>query len=178
MIRCIFCVSLCSVVTLGDTCFAEVADLVLRGGAVVTVDPQQPRAEAIAIRRDRIIAVGSNAHVQALIDARTQVIELEGIDDDPRTGNLQVSTQLPLEPGQHIVITLNEWSVDAPATYLFEAPPRGDTTNSLTIPINNVKPGDYLIRLQVDGADSLLGVDTDPNSNTFNWFNSPRVVIK
>ncbi|NEQ53999.1 MAG: DUF4255 domain-containing protein [Leptolyngbya sp. SIO3F4] len=107
-----------------------------------------------------------------------EVAELEGIDDDPRMGRLQVSTQLPVGPKQRVVVALNEWSVESPAIYLFEASLRKIDTDCLTIPINNVKPGEYLIRLQVDGADSQLGVDTDPNSQTFNWFNSPKVVIE
>jgi hypothetical protein len=105
------------------------------------------------------------------------VTDLEGIDDDPRTGNLQISTYLPVGVQQRVVIALNEWSTDAPTTYLFTALSREKDTDNLTILISGVKPGDYLVRLQVDGADSLLGVDTDPNSSTFNWFNSPRVVI-
>ncbi|MBT9314894.1 DUF4255 domain-containing protein [Leptothoe spongobia] len=107
-----------------------------------------------------------------------QTDELEGLDDDPRTGSLKISTQLPVGQNQRVIIALNEWSVENPAIYLFEASPRKIETDCLTIPINNVKPGEYLIRLQVDGADSQLGVDTDPNSRTFNWFNSPRVVIE
>lgn len=107
-----------------------------------------------------------------------QVTGLEGIDDDPRMGTLQVSTQLAVAPEQRVVVALNEWSVDTPATYLFEAPVRTEGTHSLMIPFEGVKPGDYLIRLQIDGADSLLGVDTDPGSQTFNWFNSPRVLIE
>ncbi|MEM9806990.1 MAG: DUF4255 domain-containing protein [Cyanobacteria bacterium P01_D01_bin.56] len=125
------------------------------------------------------IPVASNACPFVLRPTLTavDVSDVEGIDDDPRTGNLQVSTQLPMGSGQHVVIALNEWSVDSPAIYLFEARSRQETTTHLTIPFNNVKPGEYLIRLQVDGADSQLGVDTDADSPTFNWFNSPRVVI-
>ena len=107
-----------------------------------------------------------------------QVLQLEGMDDDPRGGRLQIVTRLPVGHTQRAIVALNEWSVDAPAVYLFEALPRQLDTDCLTIPIHNVKPGEYLIRLQIDGADSQLGVDTDPNSSTFNWFNSPRVVIE
>ncbi|MEM9264310.1 MAG: DUF4255 domain-containing protein [Cyanobacteria bacterium P01_F01_bin.13] len=126
------------------------------------------------------IPVASNACPFVLCPTLTsvQVDGLEGIDDDPRRGNLHVSTALPVGATQRAVIALNEWSVESPAVYLFEAPPRKSDTSCLTVPINNVKPGEYLIRLQVDGADSQLGVDTDPNSKTFNWFNSPRIVIE
>ena len=107
-----------------------------------------------------------------------QLLGSEGIDDDPRTGQLQVTTDVPVHPDQQAVVMLNEWSTTNPGSYLFQAPSRPNATNRLEIPFNDVKPGDYLLRLQVDGADSLLTVDTDPNSKTFNWFNGPRVVIE
>ena len=57
---------------------AETADLVLTGGAVVTLDPSHPRATAVAVRGGRIVLVGSDAEVRALADARTRRIELGG----------------------------------------------------------------------------------------------------
>ncbi len=57
---------------------AEPASLVLRGGKVVTMDDQRPEAEAIAIRGERIVAVGSNAELQPLVGPQTRVIELAG----------------------------------------------------------------------------------------------------
>ncbi|MBW8884584.1 MAG: amidohydrolase, partial [Planctomycetia bacterium] len=56
----------------------EPADLVLRGGKVITLDDGRPEAEAIAVRGERIVAVGSADSVQALIGANTRVIELAG----------------------------------------------------------------------------------------------------
>jgi hypothetical protein len=54
------------------------ADLVLRGGRVVTVDDALPEAEAIAIEGYRIAAVGSNREIDARVGPRTAVIDLEG----------------------------------------------------------------------------------------------------
>ena len=59
-------------------CTAEDADLVLRGGTVVTVDTQYPKAEAIAVRGDLISAVGTNAEIDQLVGDGTRVIELKG----------------------------------------------------------------------------------------------------
>jgi predicted amidohydrolase YtcJ len=58
---------------------ARVADLVLRGGRVVTVDSARPEAQAIAVAGDRILAVGSNAEIARHIGPSTQVIELNGM---------------------------------------------------------------------------------------------------
>ena len=54
------------------------ATLVLRNGKVVTVDAAMPEAQAIAVRGDRIAAVGSNADIQRYIGPATQVIDLGG----------------------------------------------------------------------------------------------------
>ena len=54
------------------------ADLVLTGGAVMTMDKAHPEATAIAIRGDRILAVGSDREVMSWVGRRTRVIQLEG----------------------------------------------------------------------------------------------------
>lgn len=60
------------------------ADLVLLGGSVVTVDDQQPVAQAVAVREDRIIAVGKDEQVSAMIGPETQVVKLQGRFGDSR----------------------------------------------------------------------------------------------
>jgi len=57
---------------------APPADLVLRGGRIYTVDAGRPWAEALAIRGDTIVAVGSDSDTQALIGPDTEVLELGG----------------------------------------------------------------------------------------------------
>ncbi len=56
----------------------EKADLVLRGGKIVTMNPQQPHAEAIAIIGRRIARVGSDQEIEPMIGPGTRVIELKG----------------------------------------------------------------------------------------------------
>ncbi|MDW8168537.1 MAG: amidohydrolase [Acidobacteriota bacterium] len=58
--------------------FREEAELVLLGGRVWTGDPQQPHAEAVAIGRGRILAVGSAEAVRAWIGSRTHVLDVRG----------------------------------------------------------------------------------------------------
>ena len=57
---------------------ASGADLVLTGGKIFTADPARPWAEAIAIRGERIVAVGSNAEIARLAIAGTRRVELGG----------------------------------------------------------------------------------------------------
>ncbi|HEX8151654.1 MAG TPA: hypothetical protein VF698_00950, partial [Thermoanaerobaculia bacterium] len=49
-----------------SSCRTAAPDLILGGGRVFTADDARPWAEAVAIRGDRIVAVGSDAEVRAL----------------------------------------------------------------------------------------------------------------
>src|SRR4051794_41597233 len=54
------------------------ADVVFTGGHVHTVEAARPRAEAVAVRDERIAAVGSVADVAPLIGSGTRVVDLAG----------------------------------------------------------------------------------------------------
>ena len=54
------------------------ADLVLRGGKVITVDAGDTIASAVAVRANRIVAVGSNEEISRWIGPGTEVVELSG----------------------------------------------------------------------------------------------------
>jgi hypothetical protein len=54
------------------------ASLVLTNGKVITVEDTQPEAQAIAVRGDRIAAIGSNADVQRFVGPATEVLDLKG----------------------------------------------------------------------------------------------------
>lgn len=91
----------------------------------------------------------------------------------PGPGVDEVDVTLPLTPQvtarQRIVLLLNERGAPpdrAPRAYSFVLPPRIDTTapalaTTVTISTRSVQPGDYLVRVQVDGAASVLGVGAD-----------------
>lgn len=57
---------------------AQQADLVLTNARVYTADEARPRAQAIAIRGDRIVFVGSAAEAEVLSGSATRVIDLGG----------------------------------------------------------------------------------------------------
>jgi predicted amidohydrolase YtcJ len=58
--------------------FLETATLVLRGGPVITVDPADRVAEAVAVDGNRIAAVGTAAQIERFIGPSTRVVELRG----------------------------------------------------------------------------------------------------
>ena len=93
-----------------------------------------------------------------------------------------VDVTVPLDPPvgrrQRIVLTLNEHHPPADRVgraYTFVGPPRDpadpETTSSDTVPVRDVVAGNYLVRVQVDGAESVLGVGSDGRYDT------PRVAI-
>ena len=55
-----------------------VPDLILYNGKIFTSDAEKPNAEAIAIRGERISAVGSNAEIKKMAGAKTRLIDVQG----------------------------------------------------------------------------------------------------
>lgn len=93
------------------------------------------------------------------------------------SGDVSVKLAFPVGKSQRVVLLLNEFLPESsPAkAYSFNAPKRDGDTDSITIPTNGVEPGEYLMRLQVDGAESPMEVDTDETSPTFDHYIGPRV---
>jgi predicted amidohydrolase YtcJ len=54
------------------------ADLALIGGKILTMNPSQLCAEAVAVRQGRIVKVGTSEEITQLIGKRTRVIRLNG----------------------------------------------------------------------------------------------------
>ncbi|MEO0488137.1 MAG: Pvc16 family protein, partial [Cyanobacteria bacterium J06659_2] len=103
--------------------------------------------------------------------------DVVGNEDDPRDATLQITLDLSVDPGQRVNIGLNEWTVQSPAVYFFDGPNRSETTAHLTIPLYNIRAGEYLVRVVVDGAESLLTSDENPRSETFQWYTAPKVQV-
>ena len=57
---------------------AAPAERIIRGGPIVTVNPAQPAAEAVAIAHGKIVAVGTAAEVMKLAGPATEVTDLAG----------------------------------------------------------------------------------------------------
>ena len=54
------------------------ASLVLYNGKILTVDSENPQAEALAVKDDKILAVGSSEEIKQYIKPNTQTIDLQG----------------------------------------------------------------------------------------------------
>jgi len=62
----------------GTMAVQEPADVLVTNARVNTLDPKRPRAEAIAIKGDRIVAVGSAAELEPYRNMNTKVIDAGG----------------------------------------------------------------------------------------------------
>ena len=60
----------------GSNASGEFADMVIRGGAVYTLDEDLGWAEAVAIRDGKIVFVGPNSDAGAFIAEFTEVVEI------------------------------------------------------------------------------------------------------
>lgn len=124
---------------------------------------------------------GVESNVMAIVLRPTiqqiNIAEIDETGDDLRTAEVTVELNLTVSPQQRAILLLNEASTNSPAAYLFDGKPRNEDRNTVTFGIVDVKPGEYLVRVQIDGAESLLEVDTNRESPTFERYNAPLLVI-
>ncbi len=56
----------------------QTADLILKNANVLTIDPNQPIAELVAIKDDKILLVGGNESLESVKRAKTKIIDCQG----------------------------------------------------------------------------------------------------
>ena len=105
------------------------------------------------------------------------------------SGRFSATVELTMAPRvgkvQRLSLLLNEFgapSTRAPHAYVFDAPSRDlpaapDSVATVDVPIQGVAGGDYLLRVLVDGAESLLERDETSGSPTFGKYVGPKETI-
>jgi predicted amidohydrolase YtcJ len=74
----VFAATLAALPALPLPAAAQQADMIVAADRIWTGNPNQPFAEAVAIRGDRILAVGTRSQVMAMRGANTRVIDMSG----------------------------------------------------------------------------------------------------
>lgn len=131
---------------------------VFTGGTVMTIDPDFSTVEAIAIRSDRILAVGTDSAVRKTAGEGAQIVDLPG------------KTVLPgfIDPHTHVVAGS---VVDSIMEYIGMA--RFQTTDEVLTHIKKLvaetQPGEWLVFRNFDpavqeGVDQLTFAELDPIS--------------
>jgi predicted amidohydrolase YtcJ len=80
-------------------------DLVFINGNILTLDPENSIAEAIAVSNDRISAVGSKQYIKRFITPESQIIDLEGKSMMP--GFVEAHGHFPLSGMNAVGINVN-----------------------------------------------------------------------
>lgn len=109
------------------------------------------------------------------IDGAVTYANVSGNGAALRTGTLTVSVVPDIRASQRVVVLLNELGPVPGLAYSFQAAsvlPSSPPVSAVTIPVQNVRAGKYLVRIQVDGAESSLKID----SNTL-VYTTPQVTI-
>jgi hypothetical protein len=166
------------------------ADLVLRGGKVITVDARDTIASAVAVKGDRIAAVGSDQEIAGFIGADTEVVELSGrallpgfidahthVDGTAENEHFRVQIQAPPLAGPAEILAKLEaraselpkgsWIVGQ-GTYAQPMPTRAELDREL--PDHPVllrwSAHDYLINRRAAEASSITKDTPDPEGGT------------
>jgi hypothetical protein len=92
-------------------------------------------------------------------------------------GVMSLKVNPAVRKGQRTAVLLNEIS-STPEAYTFYLNACIEDSNFITLSVDGVRPGRYLVRIQVDGAESLLHVDSDQKSPTYNQYIGPVVIVE
>jgi hypothetical protein len=122
------------------------------------------------------------------LTAPVDITNQQGTGNEPRSARLTLTVDPAIGAAQRVVLFLNEvlppasppgpgesksqaYSFMAPSRIPLSPPGPPGPSQTISIDITGVKAGDYLARLQVDGAESPLGADAAGR------YNSPLVTI-
>jgi hypothetical protein len=90
----------------------------------------------------------------------TSVSGVTGSGSEPRDATVTVTAEPAIGRNQRVALLLDAVSGDE--AYSFAAAARADDADPVQVPVTAVAAGDYLVRVQVDGAESVLEPDTGP----------------
>lgn len=85
--------------------------------------------------------------------------------------------ELTVGEDQRVSLLMNEISDTNPEAYVFSAKPRKSENELLNFLVRDVKAGEYLIRVQINGAESPLEIDEVQDSFTVGQYYKPKLVI-
>jgi len=123
--------------------------------------PESLRAGVQSLQVVHQIMMGTPLEVHRGVESNVAAFVLRptiaSIDDTTKVVNVSPS----IGQRQRVVILLNELAElteKSPAAYSLVLTSRDADTNEIPIPVSGVEAGTYLVRVQVDGAESLLDV--------------------
>lgn len=124
-------------------------------------------------------AIGSNVMAIVLCPTITNIVlaNVQPIEDHLHCGEVTIQVNLLVGKEQRVFLLLNQLTSHSPAAYIFKAKSRDADMRAIEFSIQDVKAGVYLVRIQVDRAESPLTVDTNLGSPTFEQYSGPTIEI-
>ncbi len=108
---------------------------------------------------------------------KVTISNLKGTGTALRSALLTIIINPIIGKNQRVVLLLNKISGGDAASYTFVDKSRDKDKSTIEISVSGVKASDYLVRVQVDGAQSQLITDTNESSPTYNQYTNPKVKI-
>ena len=99
------------------------------------------------------------------------------IGEEQYSVRVSIATQPTMGKNQRLNLLLNSTTGERSREYIFKIPPLEADSDRIITEISAITAGVYLVRLQVDGVESLLTVETDPNSPNYQKYIAPLLVI-
>ncbi|MFB2769547.1 DUF4255 domain-containing protein [Pelatocladus sp. BLCC-F211] len=99
------------------------------------------------------------------------VTDIQGSDNDLCSAKITIKFNPKVGKSQRVVLLLNEVSKPHKITYIYSVISLSKDSDSITVDVKNIQPGSYLVRVQVDGAESPLHL------NQSGEYDSPQVTI-
>jgi len=140
--------------------------------------PADLRAGVVSVQIVQQTAAGSpsalriSAESNAVAFVLRPTISLTAVSADAVT----IGVTPAVVAGQRATLVLNTTDAAAPAAFAFDIVPTAQTA-TLAFSITGVPAGSYIMRLQVDGAQSVLSVDLTAGSATFDRYIGPPVTV-
>jgi hypothetical protein len=99
-------------------------------------------------------------------------ISLQVNNEDLRSIDISVKFSPKVGKDQRVILQLNQISNNQPLSYSCLMPAQTADTDAITMSIKNIKSGEYLVRVKVDGAESVL------SQNQSSEYEAQRITIK
>jgi hypothetical protein len=84
-----------------------------------------------------------------------------GYENNTCDAIIRILLDLRVDIGQRVFLLLNERNSVDPLSYVFPSQQRSESTREMVFAVKNINLGEYFVRVQVDGAESLLETNSD-----------------
>jgi len=153
------------------------------GSALFTSEPLRAGVLGLQVLHPVMMGMPEVEHYGVESNAKPFILHPTITVDSVSSSEMTLTFSPEVGKTQRVIALLNEFDSgsDTPRAYILKAPSNNGITSesvmetdSITFSLAEVVPGDYLLRVQVDGAESPLEIDPDPSNPRYI---NPRVNI-